>query len=69
MKKAKMTKAGAEKLAAPNLAGKTIEYDGVTKPRGDDSVIYANEMYYKGKCIGINLSFTGDEPGLVALDE
>lgn len=65
--KAVVTKEGARRLNRPDLEGKEVEYNTTTRP--NDTTECADDMYCDGMRIGANLSFTGNNPGLIKKTE
>jgi len=64
MKKAILTKDGARRRKRPELAGKTVEYDGIEGPHG-----CSGDVFYKGRRLGSTMSFGGTSPSLVKIED
>ena len=67
MHKAKLTKAGAERIGKPELAGKIVTYHRFSQPSPPCGKT-VEQVFYKGERIAGNLSYAGNAPGLEIIE-
>ena len=68
MKKAVLTKKGAEKFGKPELAGEVVRYEDDCPAQDGYSPLVLGGVYYGGTWLG-DAAFGGDEPILVRIEE
>jgi len=62
--KATLTKAGAERILCPELAGRVVEYDKI-----HELGLCVENVYYQDKRLCGPFAFKGHDAGLVLLDK